>query len=143
MVPHYYLKLLAAATWYTGSIILFIKGFELLREAHLIFPEANGPWYAAITGLLIGGVKAKWLFIQSCKKNLDRINTLSHPKFWQFFRPRFFFFMALMISFGATLSHLAHNHYTALLAVATLDLSIALALLISSKVFWEEVNVAT
>ena len=38
---------------------------------------------------------------------------------------------------GATLSRLAHGNYTALIAVATLNLSLATALLTSGFVFWK------
>ena len=46
--------------------------------------------------------------------------------------------LAVMIAAGATLSRLAHGHYPLLIAVATLDLSLAVALLGSSTVFWKQ-----
>jgi hypothetical protein len=49
-----------------------------------------------------------------------------------------FFFLALMISAGATLSRVAQDNYLLLCAVAALDLTIAVALLGSSYVFWQQ-----
>ncbi len=131
------LKILAALVWYVGGIILLLKGSSLLVEAEALRPEQNWPWLAVVAGLFFGGLKAKYLFSESCQKNLSRINALERPKLWQFFRPRFFVMLTLMILAGATLSRLAHNNYPFLIGVGTLDLSLATALLGSSYVFWK------
>jgi hypothetical protein len=137
VVSHRCLRILAALVWYGGSISLLLKGSSLLMEADALIPEKEWPWVAAITGLIIGGLKGESLFNRSCRKNLERIDTLARPRLWQFFRPRFFLFLALMILFGATLSKLAHNNYLFLICVAIIDLSIAVALLWSSRLFWK------
>jgi hypothetical protein len=46
--------------------------------------------------------------------------------------------LALMILTGATMSRLAQGHYRSLIAVGALDLSLAMALLGSSIVFWQQ-----
>jgi hypothetical protein len=132
------LKILAALFWYIGGIILVLKGGSLLIQADTLKPEQNWTWLAVVIGLLIGGLKAKYFFSKSCKKNLKRINFLSEPKIWQFFRPGFFLFLLIMIVTGVTLSRLAHNNYIFLISVAILDISIATALIGSSYVFWKE-----
>ena len=132
------LKILAALFWYIGGIILVVKGVSLLIQADTLKPEQNWTWQAVVTGLIIGGLKAKYLFSRSCKKNLTRIDLLSEPKVWQFFRPGFFLFLVIMIVTGATLSRVAHNNYIFLISVAILDISIATALIGSSYVFWKE-----
>ncbi len=134
---HHTLKILAALVWYIGGIVLLIKGSSLLMEAKLLQPDNHWPWTAAIVALLIGGIKAKFLFSKSCRKNLARIAALDQPKIWQFFRPVFFLLLLLMILIGAELSNLAHGIYPFLLAIAALDLAIAIALLGSSYVFWQ------
>jgi hypothetical protein len=88
------------------------------------------------TGLLLGGLKARYLFSRRCDRNLARIAALDQPRVWQFFKPGFFAALAVMILAGATLSRSAHNHHDLLLAVGTLDLALATALLGSSYVFW-------
>ena len=91
-----------------------------------------------LTGILIGLVKAKYLFSVVCKKNLARIDLLDNPKGWQFFRPVFWFFLTVMISVGATLSEMASGSYPFLISVAVLDFTIATALLASSVTFWQQ-----
>ena len=113
------------------------KGGSLLIEADTLKPEQNWTWLAIVIGLLIGGLKAKYLFSKSCETNLARIDLLSESKIWQFFRPKFFLFLAIMLVTGATLSRMSHNNYIFLISVATLDISIAIALLGSSYVFWK------
>ncbi len=132
------LKILAALLWYLGGVMLVSKGSSLLIEADMLKPEKNWTWGAIVIGLLIGGLKAKYLFSRSCKKNLARIDLLDKPKLWQFFSPRFFLSLAIMIAAGVTLSRMAHNNYIFLLCVAILDISIATALIGSSYTFWKQ-----
>jgi hypothetical protein len=132
------LNILSALVWYGGGIALLLKGRSLLAEAEVLNPDQPWPWLAALAALLLGGLQAKFIFAKSCKKNLDRIAALSHPKVWQFFRPGFFFFLAIMIAAGATLSRLAHNSYVWLIGVAMIDWIVAVSLLGSSYVFWQQ-----
>ena len=132
------LKIIAALVWYVGGIVLLLKGGGLLVEADALKPEQDWLWLAAVAGLFLGGLKAKFLFSKSCQKNLDRIAALDRPRIWQFFRPGFLVFLTVMILTGATLSRLAHNNYPFLIGVAILDLGIAIALLGSSYVFWKQ-----
>lgn len=137
VVSHRTLRILAAFVWYGGSIALLLKGSSLLLEADALKPAQQWLWVAVITGLILGGLKGESLFKRNCRNNLERINALTRPQIWQFFRPRFFVFMTLMILFGGTLSKLAHNNYLFLICVAIIDLSIAVALLWSSRLFWK------
>lgn len=137
ITSHRTLNILAGLVWYTGGIILLIKGCRLLMEAELLKPGAHWPWTAAIVGLLIGTIRAKLIFSRSCRKNLARIAALDPPKIWQFFKPGFFVLLFLMILVGAASSTLAHGNYPFLLCVAALDLTIGAALLGSSYVFWK------
>jgi hypothetical protein len=131
------LKVLAALTWFVGALVLIAKGGSLLAEAYAIRPELHWPWFAIVAGLLLGVLQARHIFNESCQKNLDRIATLERPKVWQFFTARFFLMLVLMILAGAALSRLAHGNYLFLLVVVVLDLGIATALLVSSRVYWK------
>ncbi len=137
VVSHVVLKVLAGLVWYVGGVVLVWKGGTLLAEAEALYSDSYHPWLAAAGGVLLGGVKGKYLFTRNCRKNLRRIEALRRPRVWQFFAPRFFFMLALMISLGATLSRLAHGNYLLLNGVGMLDLSIGVALLGSSYVFWQ------
>ena len=80
------------------------------------------------------------LFRKFCRRNVRRIAGLSQPKIWQLYRPRFYFFLSLMILAGATLSHVAGGRYILLIAVGWLDLTLAVALLVGSTGFWQNQN---
>jgi len=132
------LKILAALVWCVGGTILLLKGRSLLVEADALKPEEGWPWLAAVVGIFLGGLKAKFLFNRSCQRNLDRIAALDRPRVWQFFRPGFLVVLTVMILVGVTLSRLAHNNYPFLIGVAIMDLGIGIALLGSSYVFWKQ-----
>jgi uncharacterized membrane protein len=132
------LHILAALVWYAGGIVLLLKGGSLLVEAEVLEPERIWPWLASILALFLGGLKARFIFGKSINKNLARIAALDRPRVWQFFSPGFFVALAVMIAAGTSLSRLAHGNYPFLIAVAVLDLSIAVALLGSSVVYWQQ-----
>jgi hypothetical protein len=132
------LKILAALVWYSGGLVLILKGASLLLAATDLKPELIWPEVALFTGVILGSIKAKFLFLKSCQKNLERIKSLDSPKIWQFFRPKFFLFLILMISLGIGLSQLTEGHYTLLVIIGILDISISIALLISSSLFWKK-----
>ena len=132
------LHILAALVWYAGGIVLLLKGGSLLLEAEDLVPGKVWPWLAGILALSLGGWKARFIFAKSIKKNLARIAALDQRRVWLFFSPRFLVALAAMIATGATLSRLAQGSYPLLVAVAVLDLSIAVALLGSSVVYWQQ-----
>jgi len=132
------LNILAALVWYIGGIRLLQKGISLLAEANEMEPNLAWPWIAGFVGLFLGGLKAKYLFTNSIRKNLIRIDGLSPPKVWQFFSPGFFAALTIMILAGVILSRMAHDNYPYLIGVAILDLAIAIALLGSSYVYWTQ-----
>ncbi len=132
------LRILAAIVWHIGGIMLLIKAASLLSEADALRPGQSWGWVFVVVGLLLGGLKARYLFSKFCRKNLDRIESLDKPFIWRFFRPRFYLALAIMILSGMMMSRLAEGHYQSLIGVATLNLSIAIALLGSSIVFWRQ-----
>ncbi|MCK5691007.1 hypothetical protein KAI87_17120 [Myxococcota bacterium] len=132
------LNLLAAFVWYFGAVMLLAKGSRLLLEADALRPSEGWLWLVAVGGFILGIIKTKYIFNRACQRNLDRIEVLVQPRLWQFFTSRFFVALALMILGGGLLSRLAHGHYSFLIGVALLDLSIGTALLVSSCVFWRK-----
>ena len=137
-VSHKTLKIFAAIVWYIGPVILLLKGSQLATEALDLEPEGRGPIISWIAGIAIGLVKTRYIFLKSCRKNMARIDALETPKWWEFYRIQFFFALASMIVLGAVLSRVSQGNHAFLVAVATLDISIGTALLVSSKVFWEQ-----
>ncbi len=132
------LNIFAAIVWYSGAVALIVKGFSLVMEAGFINPGGVGWRLTALLGLVLGGLKAAYLFNKACKRNLDRIAALTEPKVWNFYRLWFILLLVLLIYSGALLSHAAEGNYPFLLFMALLDISIGVALLGSSYVFWVE-----
>jgi len=132
------LRLLASLVWYSGAVVLAFKSSKLLIEAHSIHPGPLWIWLAVLSGLLIGFIKAKYLFTRLCIKNLKRIDSLKQPKLWQFYRIPFFFFLLAMIILGSFISQLAHGNYSMLITMAIIEVSLATALLGSSHCFWQQ-----
>ncbi len=129
---------LAALVWYTGVVVLIFKSGSLFLEALKNGADQLLILMAILCGIVIGKIKAKYLFYKIGKKNINRINSLDSPKLWQFYQQRFFIFLFLMLALGNYLSDLAHGNNIALIALAILELSIAFALLLSSHCFWQE-----
>ena len=123
------LKLLALVTWITGGVILFLKGHALFAEAAGLRPGAELNSLPFLIAVPVGGLKARYLFLPSCRRNLARIDGLSDPKPWQFFRIGFFIFLLSMIWLGFLLSRKAAGEYGMLLAVSSMDLTLSVALL--------------
>jgi hypothetical protein len=131
------LAILAALTWYVGCFVLVLKGGSLLLEARELRPGLLWPITGLSLGIIAGGLKARFIFHKSGRKNLERIATLRKPKIWQFFSPKFFLMLGTVIPLGIVMSTFAHGHFPLLIGVGALDLSIATALLGSSIVFWK------
>lgn len=132
------LNLLAAFVWSAGGVVLLFKGGGLLMGSVSLFPGTFWPWVAAVAGVLLGTAKGKIIFSNTCRKNLNRISRLTRPRIWQFFSPRFFLLLCVMIGSGIILSRLAYTSLAVLIGVAVLDLAVGTALLASSHVFWRE-----
>ena len=128
-VSHKTLKLLAMLTWVTGGAVLFFKGYSLFAEAAGLRPGAELNSLPFIIAAPVGGLKARYLFLSSCRNNLARIDALKNPKAWQFFRVDFFVFLFSMIMLGAWMSRWATGNYGALLTVSSVDLTLAVSLL--------------
>jgi hypothetical protein len=129
------LKIVSGLLWFSGAIILLLKGASLFAQAIALKPDELWPWLGVAVAILIGGAKARYLFGGFCRKNLDRIASLDDPQLWQAFRPGFYAFLIAMVLLGAALSRLALGNYPALMALVILDISIAVALLGSLRVF--------
>ena len=132
------LKILAAILWYIGVYMLLTKGWELARNAQDLEPAKMGQAISIVTGIMVGMIKTRYIFIRSCKKNMARIDALDSPKLWQFYRYQFFIALVVMILAGSFLSRVSQGNYTFLVAVAILDISIGSALLFSSWIFWKQ-----
>jgi hypothetical protein len=129
------LIVLAALVWYAGGIALLLKGSALIKSAYMIDAQSLWTFAAPFLGVIAGLLKGKFLFSKSCRKNIQRIRSLTSPRVWQCFRPGMLIFLAIIIPTGAWMSRAAAGNFTYLCLVGALDLSISFALLTSSIVF--------
>ena len=132
------LKLLAALVWFSGAVVLFIKGFGMFFEAEQMNPGELWTWLALSAGLLLGSIKARYLFSRLCIKNIRRIEGLKEPRLWNFYRVRFYVFLLVVSLSGLYVSQQAHGDYSMLIIMIIVDLSLATALLASSNCFWKK-----
>ncbi len=132
------LKLLASLVWFSGAVVLSYKSARMLIGAQNINSDQTWIFLTILAGIVIGLVKAKYLFKRVCIKNLNRIDALNTPKFWQAYRTQFYLFLLAMILLGSYVSRLAHGNYTAMISVAIIEISLATALLTSSNCFWKK-----
>lgn len=130
------LGVLAGLTWYAGAFALLSKGTRLLLEAEGIIEGQLWPWVAFGVGILVGTIKARQFLFKSCRKNLERIAHLEEPRWWQFFRPRFFAALAVMIAVGVASSRAVAGHYAGLCVVGAVDLSVGSGLFLSGLAFF-------
>lgn len=122
--------------WYIGFIALSLKSYKLFDEAYTINSNLTYLITFLLLGFLLSLLKTKYIFIDSCQKNLQRIEQLEKPKVWQFYRVGFFIFLVGVISLGAFLSHKASGDYYFLISVAIIDMALALALFFSGFEFF-------
>jgi hypothetical protein len=132
------LVILSAVVWYIGGLMLFRGGIELLLHAIKLRPGEFWPWIFVGAGIVLGIIQARTIFTRSCRKNINRIKSLKDPRIWQFFRPGFFFALAIMITSGILLDHFSQEKYYFMLGVAGLDFALTISLLGSSVAFWTE-----
>ena len=135
---HKTLKNLATLVWIIGGIVLFLKGYYLLKQAQSISENIFAIVVILTISFIAGLIKNKFIMSKFCKKNLSRIYNIDKPKIYQFFEFKFFFFLTLMIFTGALLSRIASGNYYGLLAVGGLDLALSTALLTSSVLFFKK-----
>jgi hypothetical protein len=137
MVSHHTVVIIAAAVWYIGGFVLLLKGSSLLKQAYMIDPDSIWSIMSPVIGVTAGLLKAKFIFLKNCAKNINRIRALTSPRVWQCYRPGMLVFLAFIIPTGMWLSNAATGKYLYLCLVGALDLSICVSLFTSSIMFWK------
>ncbi len=132
----------AAFIWYCGGVVLVIKGFVMLKAAYNLDSAMLWTVITFLGGVLLGLIKAKFIFTHALKKNLKRIQNLSLPVYpWQCYRIGFFIFLAAMITLSKFMTSWSEGQYLYIQLIAALDFSIATALLSTGFIFWRKIEV--
>ncbi len=128
---------LAAIGWYVGVMVLGLKSTTLFIEFRQSGLADSRLASAVVVGVLLGLLKERYLFSRVCKRNLMRIQSLAEPKVWQFFRFRLFFLIGTMVLLSNYLLMISEKLIIGKIALAVIEESVAIALLISSRQFWK------
>jgi len=129
----------AAFIWFCGGVVLVIKGCVMLKAAFALDPLMLWVVVTSAVGIIVGLIKAKFIFIHALKKNIKRIGNLSLPVYpWQCYRVGFFIFLAVVITLSKFMTSWSEGHFVYILLIAALDLSIATALLSTGFLFWQK-----
>lgn len=132
---------LAAFIWFFGGIVLVTKGCMMLKAAFALDPLMLWVVVAFIGGIIVGLIKARFIFTHALKKNLKRIQGLSLPVYpWQCYRIGFFIFLAVVITLSKFMTEWSSGHFVYILLIAALDLSIATGLLSTGFLFWRKLD---
>lgn len=133
---HIFTKMISLFIWYSGIFVLSVKGWD---HFHASWYGGTGPLAAGLAvsaALIMAVIRGRKLFSEHCRRNLMRIDAMENPRIYHAFSPSFFLALAAMMAVGMILSRLAEGHPFPQLAVAFLDWTLALSLLISSKEFY-------
>lgn len=130
--------IVAAVIWHAGGIALLLKGSALIGGAYRMGHEPIGAVIAALVGIGAGFIKGGLLFSRNCERNIKRIKAMAEPNIWHCFKPGMLVFLSVVIPAGAWMSRAASGNYMLLCLIGSLDLSISVALLTSSRVFWKK-----
>ena len=131
-----FVKGLAALVWHVGAVALLAKGTRLLMDAEALDPGRLWLWLVPPAALLIGLLKARFLMLPAARANIVRIDALERPRVWQLYRPGFLVFLVANIVLAKWLIAKSEGHYTGMLLSAAMALTIGIALLGSSFVWW-------
>jgi hypothetical protein len=61
---------MAGVVWYAGGVALLRKETKLVLDAHELRPDESCAALAVSIGLVLGAVKARFIFSGSCRRNL-------------------------------------------------------------------------
>lgn len=122
-----------------------LMGFFLVYRSAGLYQLALGDQHSTvraivisvIAGLLIGGIKGKFVLTKTARKNKSRIEGHDGPlKIYHAFAKKFYFFIPAMILLGVLLR--SFNEYLGgYIVVAAIYCGIGMALIVSSLPYWK------
>ncbi|HEY5540574.1 MAG TPA: hypothetical protein VIL41_03865 [Coriobacteriia bacterium] len=129
----------AAIMWLIGLGFLLVRGVgflvQLTRQAH------PAVWWIALIvagGIVIGGIKARYILIKYADKAVARIQHRGHACYFGFFAPTSWLFILVMMGGGIALRQFTPlPHYDwGLVFLATLYIAVGTGLAIADRIFW-------
>lgn len=128
---------IAGGVWVLVGLFLIFRGMHLYQlavsEQHT---SQNAIIFSCIAGLLIGGIKGKFILSKTARKNISRIDNLVVPlKAYHVFSKPFYIFIVCMMGFGFLLRHM-NTYLGGYVVVAAIYCGIGMALVVSSRTYW-------
>ena len=132
-------KLLAVAGGIWGLVGLFL----ISRGAHLYqlavaeqHASQQAIIFSGIAGLIIGGIKGKFVLAKTARKNIARIDNLVAPlKLHHVFSKPFYGFILGMMLLGFLLRYL-NTYLGGYVVVGAIYCGIGMALIVASRAYW-------
>jgi len=129
---------LAGAIWGLVGLFLILRGAGMFEQAWREQQASQtGLTVALGASLLIGGVKGRFIFSRTARRNKERIARLPEPlKVHHVYAPGLYVLIAGMIGLGVLL-RTYHEFFGGYLVVGAIYCGIGLALFISSFYYWK------
>ncbi len=129
---------IAGGLWVLVGIFLIYRGINLFQlasnEQHT---SPNAILFSSVVGLIIGGIKGKFVLAKTARKNISRIDSLKAPlKIHHVFSTPFYGFIGAMILLGVLLRTF-NGYLGGYVVVAAIYCGIGMALIIASMVYWK------
>ncbi len=137
-VSHEVLYLLAAFIWGIGSFACGDQGVLLINQSQAIEGDSLPQSDVTITLVVscIGGaVLSYFFFVPLCNRNINRIESLLFPKFYESFRLRFYLILCMFDGGVIVLTSYFAKSATSKLVMGGVDLTVCCALGLSFFVF--------
>ena len=130
-VSHTTLLALAAAVWLLGAVATGDLGMRLLEQVE----DESARWISLGCAVGLGVLLGATFFKRLANGNIDRIDSLHRPKFWEAYRWRFYILLVVFDGGSVVLSDYFAKDDVSRLAIGALDLTICVALSLSLLVY--------
>ena len=134
-VSHEFLFWFASFVWAIGAFACLYRGYTLVDEAQDLGAPQETVLFAVVPCIVMGVVLGYFMFMKLAHRNIDRIEKLARPLWYNGFRWQFYCFL---IGFDCTIFILTEyfsKTVNARLAWGSLDLSVGTSLTMSFFVY--------
>ncbi len=138
-VSHTFLYIEALIVWIAGVLACAEISSRLFTEIYQEDPSSKNLYLilGVLFGLLFGLFQTYILFFRVCRRNLDRILSLEKPLIFNCFRIQFYLFFGTFDTICVIVSEKYAKDTISKTIMASLDMSVSLALCLSIYIFYQ------